>query len=82
MSKDQPPVAKKPTKITGRARERIVDEMEATLDAVRAEMELLGPLVRGRNPSAAKLFLALDRMSRETRDLLFAMEDAKNATQH
>ena len=66
------------------ARERILDELEAEIDAIRAEMEVAGSLVRGRNRPhwAAHLFLTLDRRSLKTRELLHAMRDAESATQH
>ena len=67
------------TKVTGRNCARIIDELEATLDAIGAEMEVLGALVRG-SRSAARLFLALHERSRQAREWLFAMVDAEAAT--
>ena len=65
------------TKVTSRNCARIIDELEATLDAIGAEMEVLGALARG---SRSRLFLALHERSRQAREWLFAMVDAEAAT--
>jgi hypothetical protein len=61
-------------------------ELEAMLDVIAEEREALKPLLLRRDPpppeSAIALHRLLARMSRETREMLFAMRDAESATQH
>jgi hypothetical protein len=74
------------THVTSREHAFLRAELEAMLDVIAEEREALKPLLQRRDPppppSAIALNRVLMRMSRETREMLFAMVDAESATQH
>jgi hypothetical protein len=74
------------TSATSRERTFLRAELEAMLDVIAEESEALKPLLLRRGPppprSAIDLQRVLLRMSRETREMLFAMVDAETATRH
>ena len=74
------------THVTSRERAFLRAELEAMLDVIAEESEALKPLLLRRDPppphSAIALQRVLAKMSRETREMLFAMVDVESATQH
>ena len=62
----------------------MMDEVEATLDAIIAEVETLKPHLLRRNPPAwvVAKYGELLRRSQEARQIFDALEDAEEATQH
>jgi hypothetical protein len=78
---DIAPMRKRPTR---QDRARMIDELQATLDAIGTVTEDLKPYLLRRKPPtwAVEQYRRLSLLAHEVHEMRYAMEDAEEATVH